>query len=219
MTAASGIYLILNTKNGKLYLGQAQDLRRRWNEHTRKLRNNIHKNAHLQAAWNKYGATAFVFKVLEHCDIDRLNEREQHFLNIYIPKGNCYNIALDVLAPRRGIPHSIETRRKMSEATRRQIPPMRGRNHSEMTRRKMSEAAKKRQPVSDETRKKIGEANRQRLPVSDKTRIKLSELSKGENNPMFGKPSHNKGKLTSEETKQKISEAQKRRWALKRLED
>lgn len=109
----SGIYVIANTKNGKVYIGQAQDFRHRWQDHRNNLRLNRHRNIHLQRAWNKDGEKAFRFKILEYCRIENLDEREQHFLNIYMPKGICYNIAVDVRASGRGLKRSPETLEKM----------------------------------------------------------------------------------------------------------
>src|SRR4029077_3602505 len=136
-------------------------------------------NAHLQYAWNKYGAKCFTFKILEYCDPDKLDEREQHFLDIYMPKGICYNIAKDVQASMRGRPRSEETKRKisqsklgkkkapMSEEGRRNIgESVRGRKHSEETKRKMSDSAKRRPPVSAEARHNMSEANKRRPPFS-----------------------------------------------------
>ena len=48
-----------------------------------------------------------------------------------------------------------------------------------------------------------GETNRH----TEETKRKLSDAKKGENNPMFGKPSPNKGKTFTEETKRKLSES------------
>src|SRR5262245_10381758 len=79
----SGIYCIHNTVSDKVYVGQAVDLRHRRNEHFRKLRKGTHENQHLQNAWNKYGARAFVFIVLERCRPEELTAREQHWMNYY----------------------------------------------------------------------------------------------------------------------------------------
>ena len=50
-----GIYKITNLKNNKGYIGQSTDIKTRWINHKRELRNNIHRNPHLQNAFNKYG--------------------------------------------------------------------------------------------------------------------------------------------------------------------
>jgi group I intron endonuclease len=100
--ANSGIYIIQNTKTGYIYIGQAINIPGRWMGHKRSLLGNKHNNRHLQAAWNQYGAKVFKFRVLEYCSREKLNEREQHFLNVYTPKGICYNISRNTHAPKKG---------------------------------------------------------------------------------------------------------------------
>ena len=51
----SGIYQILNTVNGKFYIGSAVDFTLRWAQHKWEFKNNRHSNTHLQRAYNKYG--------------------------------------------------------------------------------------------------------------------------------------------------------------------
>lgn len=116
--SVSGIYVILNTINHKIYLGQAQDIRKRWGEHRHTLKYNKHKNRHLQAAWNKYGAKAFEFKILEYCTIEQLDKREDHYLKTYMPKGICYNV-IPQAGTTRGMIYSEESRLKMSEGQKR----------------------------------------------------------------------------------------------------
>ena len=68
----------------------------------------------------------------------------------------------DVLQKRsswnKGIPHTEEHKRKISEAQKGRIGGMKGKKHTEETKRKMSRM-KRGHLVSMETRKKIGEAN------------------------------------------------------------
>lgn len=83
----SGIYKITNSANGKFYIGSAVCLTRRFNEHKRQLKKGIHPNRFLQNAWNKYGANAFDFSVLELvADVNNLLEREQ----IWIDETKCF---------------------------------------------------------------------------------------------------------------------------------
>jgi len=213
-TPTSGIYVILNTKNNKIYIGQAEDIRARQTEHKRDLKKNRHHNQHLQHAWNKYGEKVFQFKILERCSIAELNSREQHYLNVYIPKGICYNISVDATAPMRGLKHSPESLLKMSivqksiphildpeqrarmavaqrEANKDRIPTQKQREHFLQLNK-----SRKGQKLSEEHRRKISEAGKGRI-VTEETRHKLSKV--------------NKGKIRGDETRRKLSEVAKNR--------
>lgn len=200
-TTNSGIYIIRNLKNGKFYIGQAQDIRKRWAEHKWKLNGNFHTNNHLQSAWNKYGAKVFKFLVLEYCAIDKLNEREQVQLNIHVLSDNCYNIALDAKAPFRGRKATEETRAKMSAARK-------GHEVSNETRRKIAE---KSHNISDETRQRMSEAQSNR---SAETRKKISDVHLGKTHSVETREKISKSKLGqkhTEEVKRKIAEAGRNR--------
>ena len=67
-------YLIMNTINGKVYIGQSTQYSRRWAEHKRNLRKNTHPNKHLQQDWNEHGEDAFVFEVIEELPPDTSSE-------------------------------------------------------------------------------------------------------------------------------------------------
>lgn len=76
------IYQIRNLLNSAVYIGSIlkRDPRHRWNAHKRDLRGNYHHSVHLQRAWNKYGESAFVFEILEHCN-DVLTREQWHLDN------------------------------------------------------------------------------------------------------------------------------------------
>lgn len=78
-----GIYTVTNTVSGTVYVGQARNIRKRWEVHRSTLGSGKHRNGYLQRAWNKYGADAFHFEViLDLTDVPkdvlamRLNEEE-----------------------------------------------------------------------------------------------------------------------------------------------
>lgn len=152
MAIVSGIYVILHKKSGKIYLGQSQNIHKRWGEHRRDLIRNAHHNPRLQNAWNKYGAKEFKFQILEYCSVDQLNEREQHYLDIYKRKDICYNIADFADSPFRGKKHSPSARQKLSDINT-------GKTHSDVSRQKMSDWRKGR-PKSEDHRRKIGAAHK-----------------------------------------------------------
>lgn len=114
----SGIYVIKCEKNGKIYVGSTSNLRKRWKEHFNGLNANSHRNSYLQNAWNKYGEQHFIFRILEFCAIEYLEEREQHWLDILRPydRNIGFNISIDATASRRGISPTLEARSKMRTA-------------------------------------------------------------------------------------------------------
>lgn len=61
---------------------------------------------------------------------------------------------------------------------------------------------------TEEIKKKTSQSLRNKYP-SNETKRKMSIAQSGKNNPMYGKPSPNKGKHFSLETKQKMSVARK----------
>lgn len=140
----AGVYLITCTANQKIYIGSTNNLWRRWNEHRRDLRAGIHDNSHLQAAWLKYGEDSFTIAVLERCETDALNEREQYYLDTWKPfKGRGFNLGLFAGAAMRGREQTPEARAKIKAANI-------GRPRSPETLARMSEAqkGKKRSPES-----------------------------------------------------------------------
>lgn len=89
----TGVYAIENTITGMLYVGGAADIERRWMQHESDLRGRRHINRNLQAAWNESGAWAFKLSTLEICEQELLTEREQHYLDAYMPLGFTYNVS------------------------------------------------------------------------------------------------------------------------------
>lgn len=85
----SGIYKITNIVNSKYYVGSSKDIHKRFEQHVHNLRLNKHCNQKLQHAWNKYGENNFVFEIIEECEIQKLYEREQYYLDL---NNNGYNI-------------------------------------------------------------------------------------------------------------------------------
>jgi len=78
---ASGVYQIRCIPTGKIYVGSAVNLFKRWYDHRRTLRKGEHGNRYLQHAWDKYGEKQFAFEILELVDVSYLLEVEQEWID------------------------------------------------------------------------------------------------------------------------------------------
>src|SRR5574340_1223783 len=156
----SGIYIIQNLINHKVYIGSAIDLLRRYRDHKFCLKSNNHGNQYLQNAWNKYGKENFCFWAVEVIkEKNVLLEREQFYLDMFrvYPFG-LYNIRL-IAESNLGIKFSDESKRKISESKRGR----KGRKLSEVERQKLSILMKGKRlrlglKNSDEAKRKVSEA-------------------------------------------------------------
>lgn len=115
----SGIYKIVNTVNGKIYIGSAKSFIVRFRLHKSDLILNRHRNGHLQNAWNKYGKKNFKFiiiEVIENPTKKKLDSREQYWMNFYdvTNRDKGYNISTKA-GSQLGFKHSEATKRKLSK--------------------------------------------------------------------------------------------------------
>ncbi len=79
----SFIYSIVNTSNGKRYVGSTSNLYRRMREHRLMLRKGEHHCIHLQNAFDLYGESCFQIVLIEECDNENLIAFEQKWLDRY----------------------------------------------------------------------------------------------------------------------------------------
>lgn len=95
----SGIYAIRHEASDRVYVGQSQDIEKRWNNHRTTLNRDCHHNKYLQRCWNKYGSDAFVFEILiEEDDLTKLSSIER-LLMFSVDKEQRMNLAEDTEVP------------------------------------------------------------------------------------------------------------------------
>jgi len=112
----SGIYRIVNLVTGKIYVGSAVSLSRRFNNHKSDLNLNKHDNKYLQNAWNKYWQQSFKFEIIECCEKEKLLEREQYWINtLNCVRPNGYNLN-PIAGSNLGMVWSDEFKAKVSKA-------------------------------------------------------------------------------------------------------
>ena len=106
----SGVYLLRNLNNEKIYIGSSIDLRRRFKEYFNV--NHLLRNKHLAicAALAKYGYSQFSVEILEYCDPSDILKREQYYLDLLKPQYNILKIAGSFV----GFKHSTETKNKLA---------------------------------------------------------------------------------------------------------
>jgi hypothetical protein len=209
------IYILRNRKNDKCYIGQTtQTFKKRFRSHQ-------HSNSLTGKAIQKYGSDNFDKLLLESVPEKELDYWETHYIqecNSIFPNG--YNFES---GGHKNKHLHKEHKRKISEANRK-------RTHSEESKRKMSKAHEGK-THSEETIKKMSELQKKNgngmlgKHHSEESKKKMSEAKIGEENNMFGKHHSEETKqkikekrklqVFSEETRKKISEANRKRKKIK----
>ena len=168
-----GIYKITNLKNGKIYIGQSIDVKRRFWDH----RCASHEgNRHLQFALKKYGKESFKYEILEECAAADLDERERYWIKKLKPE---YNVSPG--GQGRGRRHTDETKEIIRQKARLFWEGLSGEKKAAIIQNNLT-GPKTGHAVSDQTRQKIREANigkRQTPETIEKRKaaIKVKKLS------------------------------------------
>lgn len=118
----SGIYKIINSINGKIYIGSSSNLSRRFTQHKSALFKGKHSNKYLQRSWIKHGPQAFFFVVIAVVPVSELIKIENQYLQEIKPEYNL-NIAYPT---RLGSKATPDLRLKLSLAHKGKPSPKKG---------------------------------------------------------------------------------------------
>ena len=182
------IYKITNTRNGKSYVGQTTNMRRRIREHER----GKNPNAAVHQAIIKYGAGAFRHEVICLCANKEASDAiEMCLIKLWDTQKRGYNLTPGGRGTgvgegnhRWGATNSDKQRKAAAESNHRRA----GFTTPEETKKKISEASKGR-AFTEEHRKHLSEAqtgeknHRYGTKASEETRAKLSSIRKGRPKP------------------------------------
>lgn len=83
-----GIYKIENKINGKIYIGQSNNIQRRFQEHQTKGETS---RIPVDVAIQKYGKDNFTYTIIEETTIDNLNQAEEFWINYFNSIETGYN--------------------------------------------------------------------------------------------------------------------------------
>jgi len=173
----SGVYKIVHRDSNTTYVGATSlPFHIRWNTHKCDLSSNRAHNAHLQAAWNKYGAAAFDFIILD--ETTNPFEHEQTWIDMLRMDGiHLYNQNLWVDIPYMlGRTHDDDARQKISVAHT-------GRKHTaqakeNMRRTSLGNKSRTGQRRSKEERRKTSESLKRAYAEDRHSREKSKEHRK-----------------------------------------
>lgn len=203
----SGVYAIKNTFTLKVYVGSSVSVERRRRTHFRDLKNGAHHSVKLQRSWNKHGAEAFIFEVLEAAPKGSLMLREQHWIDALCAAGNGYNVnpaANSVGA----LPKTEAHKRHIGDARR-------GQKHSPEVRLLLSELAKTRTPrqhTAEEHERSAAKHRGQRRSAEQKAALSVArtgvKLGPQTAEHRAAIAAARRGKPLSEHHKQRIREGQ-----------
>jgi group I intron endonuclease len=220
------IYIIQNTNNNKIYVGQTINVKNRWYSHKYELKKNNHRDSYLQNSWNKYSENAFEFYILDqdYWTEDEVTKYEESVRVWYTGLGLCYNIRgcgphgkmteeYKILLSKRmsgkgnhmyGKPSPNKGKKQPQELIELRTASLRGRKLSEEHKKKLSTAhtGKKlsKEHIDKQTQGKLGQKR------TEETKKRMSDAHKGINK---GKPSCNTGKIHTKESRKNMSEAHK----------
>lgn len=205
----------ITSPSGKVYIGQTINLLRRMSSY-KNLKCKSQKK--LYSSFLKHGVKNHLFEVLEECLIDRLNERERYFQDLYnVISKNGLNLLLTKTNDKSGY-FSEESRLRMSISQT-------GKKLSDITRAKMSDRI-----ISEETnqKKRISMLGRKQTSEAiEKSRIARTglkrtpeQIQRVRNARSYSETpidvrkkisEANKGKFFSKETREKLSIAKRER--------
>lgn len=193
----SGIYKITNTANGKVYVGQTENLGTRYGRHLYRIGRNEHHNDHLQNSFKKYGEDVFVYEVLEEIkDLSLLDLREKYWIDYHggINSDNTYNLKDPLLNE-----HSDYVRNKLRKNNSGENNPNYGNRWTDEQKKKMSNSKKGKtweelygEEKANEMKENASKSQKGKVHTEE-VKEKIRQANVGSKNPAYGKGDRQRG--------------------------
>ncbi len=128
-----GVYEIVCLANQRRYIGSSREILKRLRNHRCHLKGGRHANLHLQRAWDNYGASQFLFRLLQECPAEQRYVVEQDVFDSSV-WGSLFNISKDAHRGagrygRLGKRNSPEHNQRIREANLGKPSPRKGKTH------------------------------------------------------------------------------------------
>ena len=90
---STGIYKYQNKKNGKVYIGQSINIERRYNQHLYDAtKRDPFSCSGIDIAMHYEGVENFTFEIIEECPVEKLDEREKYYIQLYDSMNHGFNL-------------------------------------------------------------------------------------------------------------------------------
>ena len=111
--SSDGIYIIKNSIDEKVYIGECKNFYKRFGRHLSQLRRGVHYNSKLQNFVNKYGIDILSFDIIEEMPGSSSDERVDKEI-FYIRKYNSIDAGFNLVEDSRLMAHITEEARQKS---------------------------------------------------------------------------------------------------------
>jgi group I intron endonuclease len=177
----SGIYMLTNKLTKDIYIGQSNDISKRFKNYFNLSYIKSKDSFIISRALIKYGYSNFSVTILEYCDKSDLHIKEQYYFDKLNPQ---YNI-LKIAGSSQDFKHSEETKTKISKSLKgiyvKEKSALFGRSHTEETKKLMSlKKAKGNNPLFGKTHSKDSIELMRQMALgrihSEDTKLKMSAI-------------------------------------------
>ena len=184
------IYIIQNILDNKIYIGQTNKPKTRWNSHKHLVSKDKLVLPHLYRAMKKYGIENFTFTIFaQYNSLEEINEAEEFWIDLFNTTNDKIGYNIQKGGNNKGFLHNEETKKKISLANSGRIFSKEhkekirlagiGRKDSLETSIKRKQRRHSKETLNKMSKSQIGNKNALGKKKSEETKLKMSIAQKG----------------------------------------